>query len=262
MPPRKITDEQIAKARELRQQGWSYSKIANALGISSSAVRYHIELSYREKTLEYQKRYRGQHREQIRERSRQYYWEHREERLQKSREYRRKNAEEIARRNREYRRKHPEIKRQQDKRYYQRHREQILQRHVEYRREHNEQMKQIYQRYYQAHKESYYSYRAARRSLEEAAYLNLTPEQRAAIREIYRRAREDPDVRCYICGRKIPMGHRHVDHIIPLSRGGRHEPSNLAIACDKCNLSKGDKLLDEAFTQGHFDAPLIEAPLK
>lgn len=38
---------------------------------------------------------------------------------------------------------------------------------------------------------------------------------------------------------------RTVDHVIPLSRGGRNDLSNLVIACQHCNFSKGDKLLSE-----------------
>lgn len=37
----------------------------------------------------------------------------------------------------------------------------------------------------------------------------------------------------------------HVDHVIPLSRGGTNYPDNLALACPHCNLSKNNKLLSE-----------------
>jgi 5-methylcytosine-specific restriction endonuclease McrA len=36
----------------------------------------------------------------------------------------------------------------------------------------------------------------------------------------------------------------HVDHVIPLIRGGSNWPSNLQILCPKCNLSKGAKMPD------------------
>jgi 5-methylcytosine-specific restriction endonuclease McrA len=36
-----------------------------------------------------------------------------------------------------------------------------------------------------------------------------------------------------------------VDHIVPISRGGTHEAENMAPACQRCNCSKGSKLLSE-----------------
>ena len=37
----------------------------------------------------------------------------------------------------------------------------------------------------------------------------------------------------------------HIDHVIPLSKGGEHAISNLTIACPFCNISKGNKSLEE-----------------
>lgn len=50
--------------------------------------------------------------------------------------------------------------------------------------------------------------------------------------------------RCFYCGITL-FGEYHVDHIQPLSRGGSNWPDNLACACPDCNLSKGDKTVDE-----------------
>lgn len=35
----------------------------------------------------------------------------------------------------------------------------------------------------------------------------------------------------------------HIDHIVPLSRGGSNGPDNICLACSFCNLSKHDWLL-------------------
>lgn len=52
--------------------------------------------------------------------------------------------------------------------------------------------------------------------------------------------------RCYWCGNKTDTAF-HVDHVIPLSRGGSNDPSNLVISCPFCNQSKGSKLPHEWF---------------
>jgi 5-methylcytosine-specific restriction endonuclease McrA len=36
-----------------------------------------------------------------------------------------------------------------------------------------------------------------------------------------------------------------IDHVIPRSRGGRHEWSNVVAACRRDNMKKGDRLLEE-----------------
>ncbi len=49
--------------------------------------------------------------------------------------------------------------------------------------------------------------------------------------------------RCQICGSSSSDGVKlHVDHIVPVSRGGKTEPSNLRTLCDRCNLGKSSKL--------------------
>lgn len=49
---------------------------------------------------------------------------------------------------------------------------------------------------------------------------------------------------CYYCGEKLGKIY-HVDHVIPISRGGANDPCNLVLTCPFCNLSKGDKLPSE-----------------
>lgn len=49
--------------------------------------------------------------------------------------------------------------------------------------------------------------------------------------------------RCVICGRTAEKDgiKLHVDHIIPISKGGKTEPNNLRTLCDECNLGKSNK---------------------
>lgn len=49
--------------------------------------------------------------------------------------------------------------------------------------------------------------------------------------------------KCYYCGGKT--AEMHLDHVVPLARGGRNAIGNLVLSCASCNLSKSDKLLIE-----------------
>lgn len=49
---------------------------------------------------------------------------------------------------------------------------------------------------------------------------------------------------CWWCGDQLPKNY-HIDHRIPLVRGGSNNPSNLVLSCPRCNLSKQDKMPDE-----------------
>lgn len=48
--------------------------------------------------------------------------------------------------------------------------------------------------------------------------------------------------KCALCGRSADDGVKlHVDHIIPVSKGGKTVPENLRTLCDSCNIGKSDK---------------------
>jgi len=53
------------------------------------------------------------------------------------------------------------------------------------------------------------------------------------------------DYRCVYCKCDLNDSGKHLDHIVPLSRGGLHTASNVQWTCPTCNLSKGDLLEEE-----------------
>jgi 5-methylcytosine-specific restriction endonuclease McrA len=84
----------------------------------------------------------------------------------------------------------------------------------------------------------YKTHTQKRRALNLNAPGTHTPEQ---IKEQYERQKG----RCYYCRCKVAWNNHHVDHVVPLSRGGSNDISNLVIACQTCNLSKNSKLPHE-----------------
>jgi hypothetical protein len=48
---------------------------------------------------------------------------------------------------------------------------------------------------------------------------------------------------CRYCGDE--KGPFHIDHIVPVAKGGDNNPLNLTVSCQCCNLSKGSKTLEE-----------------
>lgn len=51
---------------------------------------------------------------------------------------------------------------------------------------------------------------------------------------------------CQYCGKKYPLGFITIDHIIPRSRGGMTNWTNVVTCCNKCNTKKGGRLPQEA----------------
>lgn len=51
-----------------------------------------------------------------------------------------------------------------------------------------------------------------------------------------------------------------IDHVIPRSRGGRHEWTNVVAACRRHNMQKGDRLLEEIGWRMQFEPRVPEGP--
>src|SRR6266702_169120 len=49
--------------------------------------------------------------------------------------------------------------------------------------------------------------------------------------------------KCYYCSKK--MTQHHIEHVVPLSRGGTNDISNIILSCPSCKQKKGGKLPHE-----------------
>jgi 5-methylcytosine-specific restriction endonuclease McrA len=65
------------------------------------------------------------------------------------------------------------------------------------------------------------------------------------VERVYRSVvfRRDKGI-CGICHKKVDPENWHLDHIIPLSRGGEHSYANVQVSHPFCNVSKGAKLIE------------------
>lgn len=56
------------------------------------------------------------------------------------------------------------------------------------------------------------------------------------LKELYSTAKN-----CYWCNTKLNKNNTHLDHLMPLSKGGEHTLTNLVVSCPTCNLQKNAK---------------------
>lgn len=69
------------------------------------------------------------------------------------------------------------------------------------------------------------------------------------------------DGSCSYCGREVPEGTFDIDHVIPVTRGGRSVLRNLAAACSVCNRDKSDLLLKEWLDRWYYRFLKLGIPL-
>lgn len=169
--------------------------------------------------------------------------------------------------------KHPERSREYSRRYRAAHPEEQREYQKTYRPAHRRRQQEHEKAYYVLHRqgirergrrktaagqyrtEEYHkyarSYRAANRERIRARLRNYYARKRGAEGEHnaddIALIRQQQEGRCWYCGEAIE-GAGHIDHQIPLSRGGSNAPDNLVLACKGCNCAKGARTPAEFVT--------------
>ena len=71
---------------------------------------------------------------------------------------------------------------------------------------------------------------------------NRVDQRKSLTKEMREFVKQRDNYTCQICGKYMPdeVG-LHIDHIIPIAKGGKSVPSNLRVLCSKCNGRKSDK---------------------
>lgn len=97
----------------------------------------------------------------------------------------------------------------------------------------------------------------SRSYLDRETYKKLSKVERGEVSDSLRYDVMNRDgFRCVICGASANEGVRlHVDHIIPIAKGGKSSINNLRTLCERCNVGKSDKI-ETGFSKDQNDDQL------
>lgn len=210
--------------------------------------------SCRECRRDYYHRYDAARRDIRREYNKQYHSEHASELCQYQRRWRNEHIQAIRERDRQYYDAHKDEICTKKRKYYIEHIDEVKNRLQKYHAEHSEEFRRYAVRYRVEHPEygrRYYTQNAERMRLKSrlrrAHKNNASGTHTAADIRLQIKSQTDKRGRlhCWWCSELIEGDTYHVDHRIPLAKGGSNAPENLCISCPTCNLSKGAKLPQE-----------------
>jgi len=214
-----------------------------------------------------------ENREDLNTKRREHRSEHRDEANKKQKEYRKKQSDEQreakSKGEKAYREEHHDTLNEYGKKYYSDHKEELNEKGRIYREEHQDEIREWRRTYNEEHREE--------KATRDKEY-RQTPQGRMVRRAAHhrRRARKKGSggsytaaqiqaqlkrqkYRCYYAG----CGHAkfekkngkhifHIDHIVPLSRGGTNTIDNIVLSCPTCNMHKHNKLPHEWSTGGRL----------
>ena len=186
--------------------------------------------------------------EKFKKKDREYYLSNSDKIKAKRKDYVSKNKESVYSKNKEYREINKEELNKKAKEYYEQNKDRLL----DYKKaNYHDNIK----KYRELNRISYVRYREKRklnaklyRTTEQGrlSEKNKNHKRRAIIKsgnvttqqlkELYSTVKN-----CYWCNTKLNKKNTHLDHFIPLSRGGLHTIDNLVLSCSCCNLKKSNK---------------------
>ena len=197
--------------------------------------------------------------------SRQYRDKHREALVQRKAAYYAANKLEISRKEALYYLEHKPEHAAYGKEYRAAHKDYLARRYAAYHQEHKDKLNAYISAYYaehrvellakqgahqKQHRTERNAYRAKWRHTErgraamDAGRLNRRVRQGGRIgADVIVEVKAEYNGLCPYCNKPIATG--HIDHIVPVSRGGTNERENLVYACAPCNLKKNSHSLLE-----------------
>lgn len=160
------------------------------------------------------------------------------------------NAEREKERAAKWRREHPEKVKEESARWRASHLDQAREAYAQWREKNPERTRELSARRRREHPEDWIVGSSKRR---EAKYAN-TPIGELLTSAEWLAIIAEANGHCHYCGKEAKLT---LDHVIPLSRGGKHSKGNVVPACLHCNDSKGSKTLEEWHRSRHWAKVLL-----
>lgn len=188
-----------------------------------------------------QKAWRESHKEHVSQQKQAYYVANREQIREEARKFYAANRERIREAARKDWAKNQEKYRERARIYYAEHRDMYADSVRSYQARNKERVAQRARAYYLANQEKRREYNRIYQNRRRGVKIRADGTYSAEdIALQYERQKG----RCHYCKKKVGNTY-HVDHVVPLSRGGTNWPDNLVVTCPHCNLSKNNKLPHE-----------------
>jgi len=183
------------------------------------------------------RRYRQENLEKVKERNAKYRANNHEKEVERWKRYREENADSIRLKKRQYWIDNLDANHERQRRYREQNAELVRAQKRLYRKANIEDARERDRRYRKSHKVQRRIWESARRARKRSAPGSYT------VADIERQYQAQKG-KCYYCGMKVGKQY-HIDHVVPLSRGGSNSPENVVIACPDCNFGKNNKLPHE-----------------
>jgi 5-methylcytosine-specific restriction endonuclease McrA len=212
-----------------------------------------------EKLREYQARYRAENPDKVRQIAADFYVRNKEKVQQRHAEYNEKNADKVKEMRDKYKKENAEKIHQKGREYYWRTLEKQRERSARYREENAEKLRQRQQRRYWDNVEKESARKAEFYRKNPEVFVARTNARRAKQKDAGGSHTKDEIIsmlksqgyKCAVC--KVPISFQpsgderkiNIDHIVPISRKGSSDISNLQGLCQRCNNKKRDKTMEE-----------------
>lgn len=163
------------------------------------------------------------------------------------------HREQRRRSNLKWRETHKDQINEHAKRYYQNNRKSRLEAVARYREAHPEAIRESRKRYEHSLSEEKKDQRRKRQRVRDCWRSAIERGDKNASRKcdsLIAQWKQKSKFRCYYCGHVFTISKLHVDHVRPLSKGGKHSCDNLCKSCSHCNLTKHAKLVQDFAPNG------------